>query len=370
MDMTSLNASSVPGIVREWPKFGAETEVNFEYDHLSSKGAPAGSALNVQAGQQFLVEFDKHFSISNLWTLQPLDEIEPGRDRVLRHHALFVEELFARWNNQAVNIKVGKFAQNFARGWYVVPGLYGQDIVGDYGISETLGIEAQFDLGFPSRGLHQLSISAFELDRSPLSDSLFTRRGPLHLADGGAANTKAPKSFAVSYDATNVPVFANGALNYQLSAARLAHGSDGDAAEQRYAASADINLPLNGGTIAQTLRGRFNEFRLFGEAVRVDNENGFKGHRADYQTVSAELASGPWVFDTSVTLRQHLSAGLPTVNDDLESAAIGYNLPSDTVVALGIAREHIDGSTGTYVGISISQVLTTCDRCLIRARHY
>ena len=365
-----LNDASLPGIVNEWPKFGSEAEADFEYDHGIFQGGPDGGALNIQANQQFLVEFDNHWSISNLWTLAPLSGLEPGRERVLGDHALFVEELFARWTNQKVNIRMGKFDQNFARAWYLAPGLYAQDFVGDYAIGETLGVDAQFDLGAPNWGLHQISVSLFQLDRSILSDSLINRRGPLHYADGGAGNTKGPESFVVTYDATNVPLGGIGAADWQLSVARLAHGIDGDKAELRYAGSADINLPLRGGTIEQTLRGRFDEFRLFGEVVHIDNAGGLSGNWASYETLSSELAHGPWVFDLSGTFRQTHEAGLGTTRDDLESGAIGFSLPSDTTVAVGAGRERVSGQTGVYVGISLSQVFTTCDRCLIRARHY
>lgn len=366
----SADESSLPGIVREWPKLGSETAVNLEFDHRTGESDPDGGALNLQGNQQFLLEFDRHFSISNLWTLQPLDDIQPGRTRVLGRHALFVEELFARWDNQVVNIRAGKFAQNFARGWYLVPGLYGQDFTGDYALAETNGADIQIALNRNHHGLHTISVSAFNYDHTFLSDSLINRRGPLHIADGGAGNTRAPKSFVVSYDGTNIPAGHNIALDYQVSYANLAKGVDGDSNEHRYAASADIQVPLGGGTIEQTLRGRFNELRLFAEAVRIDHVRGFSGFRADYQTVAAEVASGPWVFDLSGSLRRLRDDFGNVVKDDLQTASIGYNLPSDTVVALGVSREYESGQRGWLFGISIAQVITTCDRCLIRSRHY
>ncbi len=351
-----------------WPKVGTETQVDFEYDHLSPKHDRDGGALNIQAGQQTLIELDNRWSVSNLLTLQPMQSLQPGDHRVLADHGLFAEELFARWNNQRVNIKVGKFAQNFARAWYLTPGLYGQDIVGDYALGETLGAEAQVMLGDETFGLHQVSASAFMADRTILSESLFYNRGRLTRDAGGSANTSGLKSFVVSYDATNVPV-GHAALDYQISLASLGHGVDGDKDERRGSAGFNFNIPLNG-SVEETLRGRFSELRLLAEAVRIDSADGISGQRRDYLIGAVEYQRGQWVFDLTASDRRSMDPFAPAVHDKLQSVAIGYSLPSDMVVAVGLAHEVIGGQDGILVGLQVSQTLTTCDRCLIRGRHY
>jgi len=362
-------AGSMAMDIGGWPKLGFETEVNLEYDFLKPDHAPAGGALNVQAENETLLEFDDNWSISNLLTLEPGQNLEPGRYGFLEDHELFVEELFGRWNNQLVNVRFGKFAQNFARAWYLTPGLYGQDFVGDYAIAETLGLDAQFDLGFPSFGLHQITISSFMQDSTFFSESLFHDRGRLTYADGGPGNTLGLHSFSITYDATNLPIATDVEANYQLSFVSLGRGSDGQADEHRFAASFDANIPLRGGTIAQTLEGRFEELRLFAEGVHYDDADGFRGHGRNYLTGATEFVHGPWVFDLTATERWLTGPGLHDY-DSLQSIAIGYALPSDTTVAIGAGRERVAGENGFLVGISISQTLTICDRCLIRGRHY
>ena len=366
----SFAADPMPMEVGAWPKVGFETSVNLEYDSFTPAHGPSGSALNIQAQNQILVELDKYWSVSNLMTLEPGDDLTPGQNTVLAHHELFAEELFGRWNNQLVNVRFGKFAQNFARAWYLTPGLYGQDFVGDYAIAETLGVDAQFDLGLPTFGLHQISVSVFKADNSFLSGSLLHDRGQLNYADGGPGNTRGLNSFVMSYDATDVPVWSNVALDYQLSAASLGAGAGADGNERRFAAGFDLNIPLNGGTVEQTLQGRFEELRLFAEGVHFDRADGLDGHWRDYLTGSAEFQHGQWVYDLTDTERWTGQPGQHGDYDSMQSLTVGYALPSDTVVAVGLARERVGGETGLYVGVSLSQTLTICDRCLIRARHY
>ena len=367
---TPTLAQSMQMDVGAWPKVGFETAVNFEYDHYAQHGSASSGAFNVQAEHQTLIEFDNHWSVSNLLTLEPGQDPTPGKEQFLSDHELYAEELFGRWNNELVNVRFGKFAQNFARGWYLTPGLYGQDFAGDYGLAETVGADAQFDLGFPSAGLHQVSISTFMVDRSFLSQSLIYNRGQVHYQDGGPANTKGLDSFVMSYDATNVPVGPHAALNYQLSAATLGGGLGADGAERRYSAGADVNVPLFGGTIGQTLHGRFNELRVFGEVVHYDRADGVNGRHRNYATGAVELVNGPWVLDLAATDRWMKDVMSPTVHDTMRTISIGYSLPSDTSVALGVSRETVDGDKGVIVGLSISQTFTLCDRCLIRGRHY
>jgi len=352
-----------------WPKIGFETEVNLEYDVFKGDRERIGSALNLQAEHQTLLEFDDNWSISNLLTLEPGEDPESGKTKFLENHELFVEELFGRWNNQLVNVRFGKFAQNFARAWYLTPGLYGQDFVGDYAIAETLGIDGQFDLGFPSFGLHQITVSTFMDDTTFLSESLFHDRGRLAYDDGGPGNTRGLHSFGITYDATNLPIAKNVEANYQLSFVSLGAGKGTEADEHRFAASFDVNIPLNGGTIAQTLQGRFEELRLFAEGVHFDSADGFNGHGRNYLTGATEFVHGPWVVDLTATERWSNGPGLHDY-DSLQSVALGYALPSDTTVAIGMARERAAGESGVYFGISLSQTLTICDRCLIRGRHY
>lgn len=361
---------SMPTGVGAWPKLGYELAVDAEYDHYSPKVGPDTGALDVDAGLQTLLEFDNHWSVSNLLTLESNEDSIPGEDNFLTHHGLFAEELYVRWNNQKLNVKAGKFAQNFARGWFLVPGLYGGEFTGDYGIGETLGVEAQFDIAPVTYGLHQISVSAFTADTTVLSESVFYNRGRLTHADGGPGNAGGLKSYVISYDATNVPLGARGgALNYQASYASLAKGFGGDGPERRTSVGADVNIPLNW-SIAETLSGRFSELRIFAEGVRLNRADGIDGQKRDYLTGAMEYVRGPWVFDFTASERWSDAPFTPRERDTTQSLAIGYSLPSDTFVALGLAHDDVGGQSGTFFGFQLSQAFTQCDRCLIKGRHY
>ena len=157
-------------------------------------------------------------------------------------------------------------------------------------------------------------------------------------------------------------------MDYQLSYATLARGQGDTGQERRLSAGFNINSPINRST-EETLRGHFTELRFIAEGVRLWDADGVAGQRRDYLTVAAEYVTGTWVLDASETERWTRNPG-STVHDSLTALSIGKNLPSDTTVALGVARHNEGGAESWWAGLQLSQTLTTCNRCLIRSRHY
>ena len=356
-----------PKSISEWPKFGTEFQYQAEYDQFSLPQTAETRQIVLAAQHEALLELDNHWWFSNLMTLQPMQDPRIGKTTVLGKEGLFAEELYGQWNNQILKVKFGKFAPNFARAWFLTPGVYGQDFVSDYALSEDIGVEASYVLVPETYGRHQISIATFMADRTFLSESLFYNRGKLHLSDGGPGNTNAPKSWVFSYDAANIPV-GHGALDYQLSYATLGQGQGDSGQERRLSGGFNINMPLNG-SVEETLRGHFAELRLIGEAVREWDADGVSGQKRDYVTEAAEYVHGTWVFDLTETDRWTRNPG-SDVHDRLTTASIGKAIPSDTTIALGIGQHHESGVNSLWFGLQLSQTLTVCDRCLIRAKHY
>jgi len=356
-----------PKSTNPWPKIGTEAQFQAEYDQFSLPATPTTRQFVLAAQHQTLLELDNHWWFSNLLTLQPLADPRIGKTTVLGREGLFAEELYGQWNNQIFKVKFGKFGQNFARAWYLTPGVYGQDFNSDYALSEDIGVEASYVFVPETFGRHQISVSDFMTDRTVFSRSLFNDRGQVHLSDGGPANTDAPKSWVFSYDAANVPI-GLAALDYQLSYATLARGMGDTGQERRMAAGFNINAPLNRST-EETLRGHFTELRFIAEAVRLLDADGVAGQRRDYLTEAFEYVTGTWVIDASETDRWTHNSG-STVHDSLSAVSLGKNLPSDTTVALGVARHDEGGVESWWAGLQLSQTLTTCNRCLIRSKHY
>ena len=356
-----------PKTTNPWPKVGTEFQFQAEYDQFTLPATPTTRQFVLAAQHQTLVELDEHWWFSNLLTLQPMQDPPFGKTSVLGKEGLFAEELYGQWNNQIFKVKAGKFAPNFARAWYLTPGVYGADFNSDYALSEDIGVEASYVFVPETFGRHQVSVTDFMADRTLLSRSLIHDRGPQHLSDGGPGNTEAPKSWVFSYDAADVPL-GLAAMDYQLSYATLARGQGDTGQERRLSAGFNINSPINRST-EETLRGHFTELRFIAEGVRLWDADGVAGQRRDYLTVAAEYVTGTWVLDASETERWTRNPG-STVHDSLTALSIGKNLPSDTTVALGVARHNEGGAESWWAGLQLSQTLTTCNRCLIRSRHY
>ena len=350
-----------------YPAIGTETQIQFQHDMIRLPDGKTTQNLQLNIAHQTIVDFTDQFSVSSLMSMRQLVDPLDGSRSAFANEGLYAEELYAQWTNQIFKVRAGKFAQKFGRAWYLTPGIYGQNFVSDYQLAEQMGVEASWVFLPYQFGQHQISISDFMADRTFLSESLFFNRGRTNISAGGPGNTKDPQSYVLSYDASNVPL-PFGALSYQASYAWLGQGLGDTGVEHRASFGVNANIPLNGG-VAETLRGRFSQIRLMGEAVRRWDANGVAGQRMDYLTGAMEYVQGNWVFDLSATGRWTTYLGQTTA-DRLAQATIGYNLPMDTTVALGVAYQRTGGVDGLYVGLQLTYTYTSCDRCMILAKHY
>ena len=128
-------------------------------------------------------------------------------------------------------------------------------------------------------------------------------------------------------------------------------------------------IPLKG-SILDTLRGEYSQLLIYGEATRRDNFEGVAGRARNWVSGSAEYMTGPWTFDLTATERWTTDRIDPTRHDHNYTATIGYALPTNTLGQLSVAAEKIGDRSGVYAGLRITQTLTTCDRCLVRGRHF
>ena len=56
--------------------------------------------------------------------------------------------------------------------------------------------------------------------------------------------------------------------------------------------------------------------------------------------------------------------------DAIYSTTLGYAFPPDTVAAVSLAHETVDGREGVYAGVRLTQTLTSCSRCLAKGRYF
>jgi hypothetical protein len=112
-------------------------------------------------------------------------------------HGLYLEELAAGWANERFGVRGGKINPAFGFLWEPGRGLMAERFAADYELTEMWGGE----LAFRPSGAHELSMSAFTADTSPLARSWGTERSPPRAGDGGPANTGAPTSVVLAWDA-------------------------------------------------------------------------------------------------------------------------------------------------------------------------
>ena len=281
---------------------------------------------------------------------EPVEDAIPGDNQIFSGGGTYVDVLQAQIDFENLSIWGGKIHPLFGRAWDVTPGLHGTDLAENYDLTERLGAGASYS--FEAAGLaNRLQASAFTVDRTIFSESLFTNRGRASLADGGAGNTKAVSSLAVALDgcigAEADSCYEDGSFGYQI-AARYQKGSYGN--ELGFLASLNKSVPLSDEA----------SLRLFGEAAWFRNFDG-SADDAFMATGSAALEMGPATYSLAYSQQTLLVAGGADTTEYLVDASAMYAL-GDTVsfagetwsVGAGYAYDHADGESFQTIGLRLS----------------
>lgn len=236
-------------------------------------------------------------------------------------------ELYTRYDTW----RVGKFVQDFGRAYSLLPGPFAADFIEEaeegYEPTEMLGIEKIHVFGSEERGWQQLSVSAFVVDRTFLHESFPYNEGIAHYKDGGVGNTHLPENVMVTYDVLNMPITTGTQATFQASVIRFGKSYQAQRGEIWTTLGGDIAIPLHG-SLSDTLQGRYSQFRLYIEAARRDNFNGFAGRARNFVSLSGEYLAGQWAYDLTTTQRWTTDSALPTQKDALYTAILGHDLPS------------------------------------------
>ncbi|WP_186307111.1 hypothetical protein [Mesorhizobium amorphae] len=133
----------------------------------------------------------------HLITEEVKDE-ELGVNQYFHHVGTYVSELNAQFHIGGIGLRVGKFHPAFGKAWDITPGIHGTDLAGNYELKERVGASVAY--GFETGSFHnEVEVAAFGVDRSSLSESLFTNRGRHALEDGGAGNSDGISSVALDF---------------------------------------------------------------------------------------------------------------------------------------------------------------------------
>jgi hypothetical protein len=361
-----------------WPKFGLSTIAVLEFGGLDARSGPdRGPSLGLRVDSTFLLEVNSSLSIDGLlqWKpRKPPSPTDPNQFLYINQDAGRAEggkmkELYVRYGNY----RIGKFVQNFGRAYFFLPGPFARDFIEEaeqgYEPADMIGVEALHLFKNESGGWRQLSVAAFIVDRTFLHQSWPYNEGMIHYKDGGVGNTHWPENVMVTFDNLNMPVGNWGHLTWQAGAIRWGKTFGAQRGEFWSTLGGDLAIPLRG-SVADTLRRRYSQLRLYIEAARRDNFQGIAGRSRNFLSASAELLLGPWIVDLTTSQRWTRDRLLPLQKDEFYSASLGYTLPSQTILSASLTHEKVADRQGFYWGFTLTQTITTCSRCLTKGRAY
>ncbi|QMW21588.1 multicopper oxidase family protein [Sandaracinobacteroides saxicola] len=354
-----------------FPKFTLDTLANFEASGLSPRSGPS-RPLQPYLRFDTVIALETSPDISLFGLLQfkareprPLDDpnaelfINQGAGR--RVGGKF-KELYARIGSW----RVGKFVQNFGRAYWLLPGPFSADFVEEpdqgYEPSEMLGVE-RIQV-FPSErfGWHQLTASAFMVDRTPLHHSWPFDEGRIRYADGGVGNTRLPTNLMLTWDAINVPVTGDVQASFQASVIRYGRSFGAERGERWATLGGDITIPIDN-SAERTLDGRYAQLRLYFEATRRWNFEGREDAERGYFTQAVEGIYGPWQLAISATQRRTTAPTEPERHDRYATATLSYTFRAQRTLQFSIAHQTVGERAGTYAGLRLVQTITICSRC-------
>ncbi|MDH3668281.1 MAG: hypothetical protein OEN23_15240 [Paracoccaceae bacterium] len=196
-------AASAAAASEEPPEQGLWADISIEIeDEFVFSASDPDTELNdtfTTIEGDFGLTIGEGFGIRGLATFEPVKD--PQGDRFMEDFGLFLEEVYVYGRLGRAGLRAGKFNPYFDLANDLAPGLYGDDLAGDYELTERLGAALALPVIGPGDGPGGeivLHASVFVADRTPLSDSLFSGRGRVQRADGGLSNTDYPQSVALA----------------------------------------------------------------------------------------------------------------------------------------------------------------------------
>lgn len=311
-------AAGAPADKGFWAKMSIEFEDEFTFSATDPDAKLIDAFVTVEG--DFGFAFRERLGIRGLAVFEPVKD--PQGDRFMQDFGLFVEEVYLYAGFDEGSIRVGKFNPQFDLASDLAPGLYGDEIAGDYELTEVIGGAFLLPIDGPGAGL-ALHASVFMADRTPLSDSLFSSRGRLTRPDGGPSNTDFPQSFALAASAEAESTLWNIGARY-----RRAHGA-GENDEAGFIVGLAHVTELAG---LETL--------LFAEAGHFENFDG-EPYSASFATAAFEIALDNMALSAAYGLSEspnRATSHLATLSLALElsdglTAEAGYRYLDDDGVA-------------------------------------
>ncbi len=338
--IASAAPASADGV---WPTLLADFSIEIEDEYVFRSSDPElelNDAFATVDGEIALA-FDSGTGLYATATFEPVTD--PEGDRFFEDFGLYLEELFFAYRIGEGGFRIGKFNPDFGIAEDVAPGLYGDDLAGDYELEERIGVS--IDVPFDAVGdTHVASVTAFMADTTVLSDSLFTSRGRLRRADGGVSNTAYPESFVLSL-AGEIEGTAYSLGLRRQSAGRNVNADEDDEADEdgktdEYGGVVGLTRPVDLAGIETTLFGELAYFPHFDggrESVR-------------FLTLGAEADLGDFALSAVYGLRKVEGSSA----DDIATVSLEYELRDGLSMGAGYRFLQEEGETIHTVGLLLT----------------
>lgn len=278
-------------------------------------------------------------------------------DKFFSATPLTVEQLNLNYhfNDDKMNIYVGKFNPEVGVNLFTFPGMYGwmtaETIIEKVG----LGFEAKNNFG--NFGEHSINVSKFRSDRSFLSDSWIRSRGQTTSSTEALANTSGLESYAVSYAGSNFTQAPLDKFSYRIGYAHQDKGTKGSAFdssrntmvpaqdEERYSAALMYGRNLTPDT----------KLNLVAEKMRIDNYGSISNFDKYQNNFGISINHKQWEVASTYARIKHMSPD--SWHHDLGNvfaASIGYQVNDEIMIRLGCQNSDTYGNVNDRCGLQFS----------------
>ncbi len=335
------------GVAKE-PRLEGALRIELQADRIYRADDPDAKGSDVFTKSKALLGwyFGSGFSLNTELVFEPVLDRGAGEDRFFGDHGLFAEQLYGQYKFGRTLLLAGKYNPAFGWAWERAPGPYGRQLAQDYQLTERVGFSFAQQLGPTAVGDLSVTAGIFTADRSALSQSLFTQRGRLTSADGGASNTDGLESYAVTLDGQTP--FGFGGVGWHL-AYRF---------QKRGRAAEDVDDEH--GYVA-TLYGqhKFDDIGLewLGEYVYLDNAYA-SADTARYWTLAAKVIfQERYNVALSFTKLNRDVVGGADLDDHLFQASAGVKTFGDWWMDLGYRHTRLEASDAHTIGLWLTKTI-------------
>jgi hypothetical protein len=343
-----------------YPTVSGGLEVNIESDFFY-KTTPRRNRLNdllTESEASLALHFSDAFSLQSAFKYKPV-RTPNTHSRSFEDQAVWVERLFADYQDKAQSFYIGKYHPTFSIGYDRAPGFFGNDYAEDYELRERVGFGVGRKFDAADAGEHEILFELFQSDRWLTSRSYFNqaKRGDNNLArpargqerDGGLANDGNFDSYVLALNGDGGKALPNFA--YHLAYRRLGPGIGQRKAEHGVVGAAQYGLELG----ADLWWKPMVEYVKLNHTTAPVTQNSFE-RNATYLTTGFELSYKEWFWAASRTGRnfdaQDNNANAET-HDRLVATSIGYRFDFGLVTELGWKGDRNGGADAKALGARI-----------------